>query len=121
VLDDGEQRKLTLNQVLLREVNEQIRSLSTSFGETGTISVVCECARDGCMVLLPVSVEDYEAVRHIPTRFFLAEGHEIAGVETVVEETPDYIVVEKTGASAPVAIRMDPRSHHTEVPWGIDE
>jgi hypothetical protein len=114
-LDEATQRKLARNQVLFREVNEQIRSLSSSVAEDGKLAVVCECSHDNCMVLLPVSVEQYELVRRVPTRFFVSEGHNIPALERVVEQTADYVVVEKFGAAAPVAIRMDPRGHHSDI------
>jgi len=78
------------------------------------ISVVCECSRDGCMALLPVSIEEYETLRATPTRFLLAEGHERPDLETVVEQTGEHLVVEKVGASAAVAVRMNPRGYRSE-------
>jgi len=108
ILDPPTQRKLALNQVLFREVNEQIRSLSATAAESG-LELVCECSHDGCKKRLPIQLAAYEAVRRFPTRFVVAPGHEIAGVERVVESRGGYNVVEKIEAAAPVAIRMDPR------------
>ena len=109
VLDPPTQRKLALNQVLFREVNEQIRSLTPSADESG-LELVCECSHDACKKRLPIEVTAYEAVRRFPTRFVVAPGHEIYGVERVVESNRDYNVVEKIEAAAPVAIRLDPRA-----------
>ena len=112
LLDEPTQRKLALNQVLFREVNEQIRSLSGQFGDGGTLELICECSQDSCMSLFAVSLEEYEEVRRFPTRFFVAPGHEIPEIERIVASTEVYNVVEKFGAAGPVAVRMDPRGHN---------
>jgi hypothetical protein len=37
-----------------------------------------------------------------PVLFFVVPGHEDAQVETVLERTPEYLVVEKVGRAADV-------------------
>ena len=111
--DEPTQRKLALNQVLFREVNEQIRSLSGRFGDDEGLELLCECSQDSCVSPLSVSLVTYEEVRRSPTRFFVAPGHEIPEIERVVAATDTYNVVEKFGAAGPVAVRMDPRGHNS--------
>ena len=54
---------------------------------------------------------EYEAVRADPHRFVLVPGHEVAGVEVVIERKPDYVVVEKLGEAGRAAARdRHPRS-----------
>jgi hypothetical protein len=48
-------------------------------------------------------------VRRFPTRFLVKPGHVTAGSERIVELADGYVVVEKLGASAATAIRLDPR------------
>ena len=112
-LDEPTERKLALNQVLFREVNEQIRSLSGRFGPEERLELVCECSQGSCMSPLEIPLPLYEEVRRTPTRFFVAPGHEIPEIECVVKATSVYNVVEKFGAAAPVAARMDPRGHRS--------
>jgi hypothetical protein len=56
----------------------------------------------------------YEAVRAYATRFLVLPGHEAAAVERVVAAQPGYSVVEKHGASAETAKRLDPRRRWDE-------
>jgi hypothetical protein len=48
---------------------------------------------------------EYEAVRADPHRFVLAPGHELPGVEVVIEATPGHVVVEKVGEAGRAAAR----------------
>jgi hypothetical protein len=93
-------------QLLFRRLNEQIRSLADLDAE---FDLVCECTDGDCFERLTVSVEDYEAIRRFPTRFVVKPGHAADQVERVVEETASFLVVEKIGADAAAAIRLDPR------------
>src|SRR5687767_14874251 len=95
-------------QVLFRRLNEQIRSLGDRFGLDGEFDLVCECTDGGCFEHLAVSTEDYEAIRRFPTRFVVKPGHAADQVERVVEETARFLVVERSGADAETAIRLDP-------------
>ena len=89
-----------------RDVNEQIEEASAPVGPA---EYRCECPRD-CDVLLSLTVDEYEAVRSVPTHFIIAPGHLLVGVEVVVRENSRYTVVEKIGAAAPIASALDPRS-----------
>ncbi len=97
------------SQVLFRELNEQIRSLADGFGLGTDLDLVCECTNGGCFERITISPEDYEAVRRFPTRFMVKAGHATAEVERIVEEKARFVVVEKIGADAESAIRLDPR------------
>jgi hypothetical protein len=90
-----------------RDVNEEIEAAST---RAGLAEYRCECPRD-CDVLVSMTLDEYEAVRSVPTHFIVASGHLLVGVEVVVHENSRYTVVEKIGAAAPVASALDPRSY----------
>ena len=68
-----------------------------------------------CATLVPLTVSEYEEVRKVPTHFVIAPGHLVVGVEVVVRETSRYQVVEKIGAGAPMATRLDPREDPEQV------
>jgi hypothetical protein len=72
----------------------------------------CECTQD-CVATVALTTQEYEDVRSVPTHFLAAPGHLVVGVEVVVLETPRYRIVEKFGAAAPVAARLDPREKTT--------
>ena len=103
------------NELLFREVNEQIaRRGSPPDGNPGEIEIVCECGRRACeqRTLLPLS--RYEAIRRFPTRFIQVCGQS-AGDELAVEHGDGFVVVEKTGPSARIALRLDPRNRRRSV------
>jgi hypothetical protein len=95
------------NQSLFREVNERIEELRP--GEM-LIEFACECSNTDCAASLPLSDDEYESVRLIPTHFIITPGHELDEVERVVEHNERYAVVEKFGAGGPAAVKLDPRA-----------
>lgn len=109
---DERERRLGLNEVLFREVNERladVRDVSVAHGST--YDFICECANRDCDARVSMTIAEYEAVRGVPTHFLIHPGHELREVETVVLETPRYAVVEKrAGEAAELAAEHDPRS-----------
>ena len=97
------------NESLFREVNERIAELNQTFQVEGRSEFLCECGREECKEPVSISIHDYEAVRRAPTRFFVLPGHEDTSVESVVERSERYVVVEKLGEAAEEADDLDPR------------
>jgi hypothetical protein len=52
---------------------------------------------------------DYERIRGEPRRFLVRPRHEDPTVERVVEERPEFVVVEKLGPAGELAEATDPR------------
>lgn len=102
-------REVGRRQSLFREVNERIEELAENFDLVEEMEILCECGYDGCKERIALSEEQYEALRRMPTHFAVLPGHEIAAVEHVIERHDGFIVVEKLGESASVAVRLDPR------------
>jgi hypothetical protein len=50
---------------------------------------------------------EYEHVRAEPTRFVVAKGHALPEIESVVDQARDHVIVEKEGAAADIAVRLD--------------
>lgn len=63
------------------------------------------------MKSLEIWMEEYERVRGNSARFVVAAGHQLPGVERIVEGTSRFLVVEKIGAAGEVARASDPRQH----------
>jgi hypothetical protein len=102
--------RLAANEDTFREINEGIaRGLWPGEPSRG-VSFRCECARLGCNLLLELSLPEYEAVRQHARRFIVAPGHELPGVEDVVEQRENYRVVQKRGVAGIEAERLDSRS-----------
>lgn len=95
------------NQSLFREVNERIEAISQAHETNGEI--LCECANRECVATIPLTPDEYEAVRSFPTQFFVVPGHVVPQIERVVGETARYVVVEKFGKAGSTAVRLDPR------------
>lgn len=105
-MSGGERR--ALNENVFREMNERLERLGEEFGE-GVVEFLCECADPACSASLSVPLSVYEAVRDRPRQFLVVPGHQREGVEQVVEEHPDYLVIEKFGEAGEVAEDTDPR------------
>jgi hypothetical protein len=99
------------NQVLFREVNERIAELSGDRGESSVGLFICECGSEACAEALEITAAEYERVRTDGARSVVLPGHELPGVERVIEGTGRFVVVEKLGAAAAIACASDPRHH----------
>lgn len=111
-MTEDQARRVGLNEALFRQVNEQIRGLTATFGtENGTMTVICECGNSGCTDQLEVGVGEYERVRDDSRLYVIAPGHDIPEVEDVVERHDDWVIVRKReGTPAQVSEETDPRS-----------
>ena len=98
------------NESLFREVNERIAELNQTFQVEGRSEFLCECGREECRQPVSISIDEYETVRRTSTRFFVLPGHEDTSVESVVERSERYVVVEKIGDAAEEADDLDPRN-----------
>ena len=87
--------QLVRNQVLLREVNERIAEITTSWSG-GVPAFLCVCSHDDCTESLALSLPEYERIRSSPNLFMVAPGHEFPQVDRVVETRHSSNLVEKT-------------------------
>ena len=111
----AQEERLAGNEALFREVNERVAEIAEQFCEVvptvDPIEFTCECASPACTELIAMTLVEYEAVRRMPTHFALVPGHELAGIERVVDRHPGYRVVEKQDDDAErVATETDPRT-----------
>jgi hypothetical protein len=109
-MDREDQRRLAANEALFREVNEGIQRGQWPGDDSERSSYRCECGRLGCNALVALSPREYERIRSHPKRFVMLPGHELEEIETVVETTNGYIVVEKRSDAGREAAATDPRS-----------
>jgi hypothetical protein len=100
--------RIAANQSTFREANEKIEAAADRMQLTDSIPFLCECADSRCIELVRMTIGEYETVRLDPRRFFTIPGHERlsvdAGAAVVVEPRNGYMVVDKIGAAAKVAI-----------------
>jgi hypothetical protein len=108
--DEGVQRRLAANETIFREVNEGIERGQWPGEDREPVGFRCECARLGCNLLIQLTLAEYERIRANPRRFMMVPGHEIPALETVVERSSNYLIVEKREAAGDRAASSDPRS-----------
>jgi hypothetical protein len=110
-MDDQVKDRLAANEITFRNVNEGIERGQWPNEPHTRVGFRCECARLGCNLLLELTLDEYERVRAGPRRFVMVRGHEVPGVETVVETVRDYVIVEKRAEAGERAEATDPRSN----------
>ena len=98
-LEPGRAKVIALNESRFRTLNE-----SSVTGGGGGCPVVCECGAAGCTAPVAISSEAYDAVRSHPARFVVAHGHVIPEAERVVDDSGDFVVVEKVGEARTEAV-----------------
>ncbi|MGH3072299.1 MAG: hypothetical protein ACRDNB_08535 [Gaiellaceae bacterium] len=107
---DERERRLAQNEALFREVNEKVQAVATTHGDDDHVyEFYCECSNADCTLQVPATIAAYEAVREHPDRFLIFPRHALPDIETVLEETPDWWVIEKTGEAGSYVSRLDPR------------
>jgi hypothetical protein len=107
-----DERRAGENEALYREVNERVRDLNQHFGldEEELVDFVCECAQLDCTERIRLTTAEYERLRESALRFAVLPGHERVDIETVIEATRRFNVVEKhPGGPAALAAEQDPR------------
>jgi hypothetical protein len=103
------ERRLARNEVLFRETNEAIERGQWPDDLGKVIRFRCECSRLNCGQPVEVTLYEYELVRRHPRRFVVAIGHEMLEIETVVDRTQGYVLVEKRDEAGEIAAATDPR------------
>ena len=95
-MDDATAERLTANEHRFREVNERLEGDVRAVAEPDElIGFVCECSMSSCRETVPLSLDEYRALRSFEYRFAIVDGHERLEIELVVERGERYIVVEK--------------------------
>jgi hypothetical protein len=102
--------RIARNEATFRRINEDIERGRDAEDEETMVGFVCECGNSDCSRLIDMTVPEYESVRSDPLRFAIADGHESPEVETVIQRTDRYAVVQKLEPSADIARETDPRA-----------
>ena len=107
----GLESDLARIEVLFRAINERIREIATRFRmDEEAIEFICECADPTCTERVVLTLDQYEHVRSLSTRFVVVVGHEATPlVERVVFRNPKFSVVKKIGVAGDLVEAEDPR------------
>jgi hypothetical protein len=99
------------NEALFREINDRARpNTGDVHAHRGVNAFVCECADDGCRMLLGLSADEYERVRSQPRWFIVAPAHASLDIGRVIESHERFEIVELVGEAARLAEQWDPRA-----------
>lgn len=109
---DASANQRARNEILFREVNERVEEINDRLDgrsdEPGMI-FVCECGNTDCHEQITMARTQYEALRGNPLHFAVLPGHEDMRIARVVEKHQGFLVAEKKGEAAELAIEEDPR------------
>jgi hypothetical protein len=107
------EERIARNDSTFRDANEKIAGYASDHDFADRVPFICECATESCLVVVDLSLTEYEEVRSSPTRFFVAPGHQSSeGEVSMLEDRERYVLVEKSGRAGEVAADLDPRSEH---------
>ena len=107
---DAIDEKGARSQVLFREVNERIAELAGEWNGAGVVTLfICECSDRDCAEALEITPAEYERVRADGARFVVRAGHQLRGLERVVEGNRRFLVVEKVRPAGTIDRASDPR------------
>jgi hypothetical protein len=87
------------NQSMSRSANERLRDVAGRTVQDGNvIPFLCECASDGCMGRVEITIDEYFIAHLAPDHYVIMPGHPRIDGEVVVEDRGHYEVVEKAAA-----------------------
>ena len=75
--------------------NELLRELMRML--PGPCAFCCECGRESCHEIFLVPEESIELVRSHATRLMMSPGHEVEGLDVVVERHAAFVLVDEVG------------------------
>lgn len=105
--EEASEEAIGETQAAFRAANERLEAAADAIGLTLRLPFICECPDAACMELVSLTLDQYEAVRAHPRHFFTSPGHQriahAAGAAVLVEEHPDYVVVEAIGTAGVIA------------------
>ena len=104
---DNRAPRVALNEAVFRQANESLVSLQSP---ELPLDLMCECGRRDCIEKIEMNRFEYEQLRADPTLFAVVRGHEVQGLEDVVELGDGYDVVQKRPETHELVRETDPRS-----------
>jgi hypothetical protein len=104
-VDTSRAARVGANQDLFRQVNKKVAKFGE--GEVDFMQLICECSDVGCHERISVTSEEFIEIRRDPTHFAVYPTHVNKQFEHVVASSDRYVVVEKVGEAADVAVTLE--------------
>ena len=101
--------RLAENEAIFRLANERMAAWEERDQPEERELYFCECGDADCREKVELVQADYERVRSDPSLFFVAPGHELPEMESVVEAHDGWTMVRKGAEVREVVEAMDPR------------
>jgi len=83
---------------LFRAVNERIRDVSR-FDADSSVGFLCECGRDDCVAVVPITLEGFDEIARRTNRFVVAPDHLLPDADRLVEAHDGFAIVEPLAGS----------------------
>jgi len=101
---DERERRVARNEAAFRAANESLRSVfdDPRAEPQDAYPFLCECGSRECTEVVHVPLDVYQEIREHPARFVILPGHKQLATETIVVETDDYQVIEKSGLAGEI-------------------
>jgi hypothetical protein len=93
-------------QLRFAEANQRIALLAEAFQVDAQIDFLCECGHVDCRKPLSLKLDEYRALRRVPTWFAVTPGHEDPRAERVLESNAHFVLVEKFGDAGLAAVQL---------------
>ncbi len=97
------------NEAMFRVANERTTDWEERHAGDAVERYFCECANLECREKVRLRKADYERVRSDSRRFVVVPGHELADVETVIERSEGWAILEKAPEVTGIVEELDPR------------
>jgi len=95
---DAAQARIAKNDMIFRDANEHIRAKADEYQvEIERLPFLCECPREDCTELVPLTIPEYSRVRANASHFFTLPEHadDERPLGTVIRREGAYVIVEK--------------------------
>jgi hypothetical protein len=110
VTSEWRQKRIAQNETSFRDINERLEDgLRQVRDAPEVLEFVCECGSRDCEEMVPLTLDEYEAVRRDSRHFVVVPGHVFRDTERVVSHNERFEVLEKFGAAVEVVDASDRR------------
>ena len=100
---------IAVTEAAFRVANERMARWEERHADAADELYLCECAEQPCRQRIRLSRDEYESVRSDVRHFVVVPGHVIPDLETVVQSSQGYEVIEKPSALFDLLVETDPR------------
>ena len=91
------EQRIAFNEAWRRHLNEAWRRAHEGADKGRVTGFRCECGEMNCGSHVRLSAREWDQTRSDSDRFVVAPGHVARDVEVVIEQHPDFWVIEKHG------------------------